>query len=174
MCDGRWGQGSYGKARCAIGVAQMKRVCGRARCARGVAQIYESRVVGARMCDRGHSKWTHHNPREGSLKMGSDALKATILDRGHSTEASRGVEHQFAAPRSSRKQPDTGARGGTRGHAGARGSTRKHAKAPGAGPQAFSSSPARSPPAVHAAKGRQRDGSRRTPLCGHILPFLPP
>ena len=107
----------------------MKRVCGRARCARGVAQIYESRVVGARMCDRGHSKWTHHNPREGSLKMGSDALKATILDRGHSTEASRGVEHQFAAPRSSRKQPDTGARGGTRGHAGARGSTRKHAKA---------------------------------------------
>ena len=103
-----------------IGVAQMKRVCGRARCAIGVAQIYESRVVGARMCDRGHSKWTHHNPREGSLKMGSDALKATILDRGHSTEASRGVEHQFAAPRSSRKQPDTGARGGTRKHAKAR------------------------------------------------------
>ena len=38
--------------------------------------------------------------------MGSDALKATILDRGHSTEASRGVEGQFAAAGSSRKQPE--------------------------------------------------------------------
>ena len=36
--------------------------------------------------------------------MDSDALKATIRDRGHSTEASRGVEGQFAAARTGRKQ----------------------------------------------------------------------
>ena len=29
--------------------------------------------------------------------MGSNALKATILDRGHAKEASRGVESHFAA-----------------------------------------------------------------------------
>ena len=40
--------------------------------------------------------------------MGSNALKATILDRGHAKEASRGVESHFAAQgtaRQPRRQP---------------------------------------------------------------------
>ena len=35
--------------------------------------------------------------------MGSNALKATILDRGHSKEASRGVESHFAAQGTARQ-----------------------------------------------------------------------
>ena len=75
----------------------MKRVCGRARCAIGVAQIYESRVVGARMCDRGHSKWTHHKTQYYASQSAQFGIKATILDRGHSKQLSRGVESHFAA-----------------------------------------------------------------------------
>ena len=36
--------------------------------------------------------------------MGSNALKATILDRGHAKEASRGVESHFAAQGTARQR----------------------------------------------------------------------
>ena len=80
--------------------------------------------------------------------MGSDALKATILDRGHSTEASRGVERHFAAQGTGRRQPEAepeaaGGRAGGSARA-QRGGSRKAAgssrRQPEAEPEAAGSS----------------------------------